>query len=113
MNGGWPTNWQPSRMSAGVHVPPDAEAIDTDVRAITGGEVSYLPGREDGDAADPSRKQDQPATLQSDRVDIRHVEHYHHVDQSLHLHLHGPLSQEAIAAITRALGRSTAFHCGE
>ena len=97
----------------GVHVPPDADAIDIDVRGITGGEVSYLPGREDGDAADPSRKQDPPATLQSDRVDIRHVEHYHHVDQSLHLHLHSPLSQEAIAAITRALGRSTAFHCGE
>lgn len=97
----------------GVHVPPDADAIDADVRAITGGEVSYLPGREDGDAADHSQQQDKPSTLQSDRVDIRHVEHYHHVDQSLHLHLHGPLSPDCIAAITRTLRRSTAFHCGE
>ena len=94
-----------------VHVPPDADAIDTDARALTGGDVSYLPGHEDEDAADPSRKRDKPSTLESDRGDIRHVEHYHHVDQSLHLH--GPLSQEAIAAITRVLRRSTAFHSDE
>ena len=97
----------------GVHVPPDAEAIDTDARAITGGDVSYLPSREDGDAADTSGNKDQQATLESDRVDIRHVEHYHHVDRSLHLHFHVPLSHDCIAAITRAMGRSTAFHCGE
>ena len=93
----------------GVDFPPDADTIDEDASTITGGRASYRPHFPAGSLPEL----DGTPVLESDRVDIRHVEHYHHVDQSLHLHFHGPMSPECIAALRSGLGSSKVFSSGE
>lgn len=93
-----------------VHYPPNADDIDDDVRTLTHGTRRYLPESPD-DAPDAEIDDvDGDRVLTAPRMDIGHVEHFHQsTDRSIHLHFHGALDVESIAALARELAQTQAL----